>query len=72
MISTTTAMQTSLPLNSVPFPFLLRFLEVAHPVASEQTVGAPTETETGEDGTKPTETDSVEDEDVTGTDDDED
>ncbi|MBV9689511.1 MAG: hypothetical protein JO202_07350 [Ktedonobacteraceae bacterium] len=72
MVSTTTSTQTSLTSEPVPFPFLLQFLEAAHPVASEETVGAPTETETGEDGTKPTEIDSVEDEDVTGTDDDED
>jgi hypothetical protein len=49
-------------------PFLFLFLEVAQPLASEQTAGAETETETG-DSTKPTKMDSVEDEDETGTDD---
>lgn len=51
--------------------FLLQFLEVAHPVANEQTAGAETETETG-DGTEPAKQDSEEDEDETGTDEDED
>jgi hypothetical protein len=39
--------------------FLLQFLEVARPVASEPTGGAETETETG-DGTGPTKKDYVE------------
>ena len=52
-------------------PFLLLFLEAAQPTASEETVGAETETETG-DGTGPTKMDSVEDVDETGTDDDKD
>ena len=67
----TTSTQTLLIPDHALFPFLLRFLEVAHPVASEETAGAETETETG-DGTKPAKKDSEEDEDETGTDDDED
>ncbi len=48
-----------------PLPFLLHFIEVSHQLINgEQTGGAPTETETG-DGTGPTRTDTVEDEDVT-------
>jgi len=66
---------TSFPVQptsaSVASFFLLQFLEVAHPVASELTGGAETETETG-DGAVPTRIDSEEDEDETGTDDDKD
>lgn len=46
---------------SFPVPFLLRFLETVC-ADKEQTGGAKTSTETG-DGTGPTTTDSVEDED---------
>jgi hypothetical protein len=48
----------------LPFPFLLHFLEASQPNCGEQTGGALTSTETG-DGTGPTTTDSVEDEDET-------
>ncbi len=67
----TTKVSTSLNIDPILSPFLLQFLESAHPMASEETGGAETATETG-DGATPSKIDSEEDADETGTDDDKD
>lgn len=56
---------TSLTQTPMLTPFFLQFLEISCQLASEQTGGAATSTETG-DGAVPPRTDTEEDEDETG------